>query len=257
MRVLLGQLASIHGEPEQNADLVRRALSTHPEADLAVFPELFLSGYEAAVGEGLAISPSDDAVRTVAGAAAEHATPVLVGLPERLEDGSVANAVGCATASGDWYTAYRKTYLFGPRERKAFVPGDHLALVQLADRTVAPLVCFDIEFPEPARALAMAGAELIVTVAANMDPYGPDHRLAAQARALDNRRPHVYVNRVGADGELRFVGGSMVIAGDGSIVEELGDQEEVALVDLDETPPIDELDYLAQIRELPTRHVSP
>jgi predicted amidohydrolase len=257
VRVLLGQLAPVHGEPEQNAERVRQALSSHPEAELAVFPELFLSGYEAAVTEGLAITASDGAVRIVAEAAAEYSTSVLVGFPESLEDGSVANAVGCATVSGDWFTAYRKAYLFGPRERKAFVEGDHLALVDMAGQTLAPLVCFDIEFPEPARALAMAGADVLVTVAANMDPYGPDHRLAAQARALDNRRPHVYVNRVGVDGELRFVGGSLVAAADGSIVRELGDQEEVALVELEEAPPIEELDYLAQIRELPTRRVGP
>ena len=52
--------------------------------------------------------------------------------------------------------------------------------------------------PEPARALAVAGAELLVTAAANMEPFDGDHALAARARALDNRLPHLYVNRAAA-----------------------------------------------------------
>ena len=45
---------------------------------------------------------------------------------------------------------------------------------------VGPLICFDIEFPEPARELAAAGAELLVTASANMAPFGPDHEVATR-----------------------------------------------------------------------------
>ena len=47
------------------------------------------------------------------------------------------------------------------------------------------------------RALALAGAELLVTASANMEPFGPDHEIATRARALENRLPHVYVNAIG------------------------------------------------------------
>jgi predicted amidohydrolase len=119
------------------------------------------------------------------------------------------------------------------------------------------LLCFDMEFPEPARALAAAGADLLVTAAANMEPYYADHELASRARALDNRLPHVYVNRVGAQAGLRFVGGSRLIAPDGSVQLQCPEGESLTTATL---PPGDqgdeEVQYLAQVpRRLPVRHV--
>ena len=41
-----------------------------------------------------------------------------------------------------------------------------------------------------------------------MEPFYADHLIARQARALDNRLPHLYVNRCGGEAGLEFVGGS-------------------------------------------------
>ncbi len=100
-------------------------------------------------------------------------------------------------APGTPPVVYRKANLFGAAERSAFVEGGELVVADVGGHRLGLLICFDVEFPETARALAAAGAKLLVTIAANMEPYGPDHALAARARALDNRRPHVYVNRTG------------------------------------------------------------
>lgn len=248
MRVLLGQLDPVPGDPEANAASVAEALRAHPEVDLAAFPELFLSGYDADHVHERAITPDHPALVSIREAARQHGASVVVGFAERVGL-RVANAVACIDAGGGWTATYRKTRLFGPEERRVFVPGDHLTLAELGGRRVAPLICFDVEFPEPARALTQAGADLLVTVAANMAPYGPDHALAARARALDNRRPHLYVNRVGSESGLRFVGGSMAIRADGSVATVLGDEAEVVCVELASREAIDEpVDYLSQLR---------
>ena len=69
----------------------------------------------------------------------------------------------------------RKVQLFGGAERTPSSRGRHCSSSSSPAVRVAPLICFDVEFPEPARAVAEAGAELLVTVAANMEPYGDDH----------------------------------------------------------------------------------
>lgn len=249
MRVLLAQLRPEPGDVAANARAVAAALAAHAGADVAVFPELFLGGYDPArVGE-VAIVEGDPAVAPIRDAARAHGTAVLVGFAERLPGGAVANAVACIDADGEWRATYRKTHLFGGEESRVFVAGDVLRVVGLAGRRVAPLVCFDMEFPEPARALARAGAELLLTLAANMEPYGADHALAARARALDNRLPHVYVNRVGEEAGLRFVGGSLAVAPDGSVLADLGDGPALACVELDLTPASDpDVDYLTRLR---------
>jgi (R)-amidase len=92
------------------------------------------------------------------------------------------------------------------------------------------LICYDIEFPEPARELAAAGAELLVTASANMAPFGPDHERATRERALENRLPHLYTNGVGAIGGLRLVGGSRSVDAAGTVLADAGFAEENLLV---------------------------
>lgn len=250
MRVLLAQLAPVPGDPSANAEAVAAALAAHPDADLAVFPELFLTGYDPDASAALALSPGAPPLQVVSGAARQHGTAVLAGFAQHTEDGGVANAVACVDNDGGHVATYRKTHLFGARERAVFAAGDELCVVTLAGRKIAPLVCFDVEFPEPARALARAGAELLVTLAANMEPYGPDHALAARARALDNRLPHVYVNRVGVQCGLTFVGGSVAVGPGGQPLAELGETAARVVAEV----PVgaaagDDVDYLAHLRD--------
>ena len=153
---------------------------------------------------------------------------MVVGFAERFKDG-FGNSAACIDEAGHLVAIYRKTLLFG-EEAEVFKAGEEFVLVTLAGRKVAPLICFDIEFPEPARAVAAAGAELLVTASANMSPYGPDHELASRARALDNRLGHLYVNRVGTESGHRFVGGTRAVAPDGSVVIEASESSEELLV---------------------------
>lgn len=260
MRVLLGQLEPAPGDLAANARAVADALAGHPDADLAVFPELFLPGYAPERADELAVDAGGPELTVVGEAAAAAATSVVVGFAERVE-GGVANAVACFDPDGRLAATYRKTHLFGPREHAAFTAGDALCVTDLGGVAIAPLICFDVEFPEPARAVSRAGAEVLVTVAANMDPYAEDHALAARARALDNRRPHVYVNRVGSESGLRFCGASAAIAADGRVLSSAGTDAALLEVDLDVAvgaPP--DVDYLSQIRsdlEVERPHFSP
>jgi predicted amidohydrolase len=258
MRVLLAQLTPVPGDLDANAAAVAAAIAAHPDAELAVFPELFLTGYDPSRTAELALAAGGSPLAAVCAVARRHGTALLLGFMERTEEGRVANAVACVESDGSLVATYRKTHLFGAGERAAFAAGGELRVVELAGRRIAPLICYDVEFPEPARALARAGAELLVTLAANMEPYGPDHTLAARARALDNRLPHVYVNRVGAEAGLDFVGLSAAIGPNGRPLAELGAAESVQVVEV----PVgqtagDDVDYLAHLRDdLPVVKVS-
>ncbi|MDP9384185.1 MAG: carbon-nitrogen hydrolase, partial [Actinomycetota bacterium] len=215
MIALLAQLQSRPGAPEENARRAGELLREHRDADLAVFPELYLSGYDPPQARASALAREDGPLLALAEAAAESGTAVVVGFVERGSGGALHNSAACIAADGGLAAVYRKVHLFGGEERRVFTAGDVLLVVELAGRRVAPLICFDIEFPEPARAAARAGADLLVTASANMDPYGPDHELAARARALDNRLVHLYVNRVGTEAGRTFAGGTLAAAPDG------------------------------------------
>lgn len=232
MRALLAQLACRAGAVEQNLARLEDLLAQHRGVDLAVFPEMFLQGYELRGAAELAIAADSQQIDCIRAAAARAGTAVIVGFAERLPDGGVANAAACVDVDGRLAGVARKTQLFGAAEQRVFREGDDLILIGLAGRVVAPLICFEIEFPEPARALALAGADLLVTIAANMKPYGPEQELACRARALENRRPHLYVNAVGRSGPLEFVGGSAAIDARGQIATIAGEAEQVLEVEV-------------------------
>ena len=253
MLALLAQLASIPADPGANAARAASTIERFPEADLAVFPELFLSAYDLDALAATSRPAGCEELRTVAAAAAGASTAVVIGFAERLDGTAVANAAACIAADGELVAVYRKTHLFGAEEA-AFERGRDLSVVELAGRAVGPLICFDIEFPEPARQLALAGAELLVSPSANMEPFGDDHELASRARALENRLPHLYVNATGTLGGNHFVGRSRAVGPGGEVLAEApGDGEALLVVSVPAPGAADErVDYLRYIRgELP------
>jgi predicted amidohydrolase len=248
VRALLAQLKAYEGDTWGNARRAAEVIDQDRGADLAVFPELFLSGYSLRTAHQAALRPDGAELRLVADAARRAGTAAVVGFVEAV-DGGVANAVACIDRDGAMRGVYRKTQLFG-HEREVFVPGNDLLIAQLAGRRVGVLICFDVEFPEPARQLAMSGADLLVTASANMEPYYNDHELATRARALDNRTPHLYANLVGTAGRLRFVGGSRSIGPDGVVlVEARHPREEVLVAPVAGRPIDDDVNYLEHVRE--------
>jgi predicted amidohydrolase len=253
MKALLAQLESVVSDPSANVVRAITAIAEHPDVDIAVFPELFLSAYDLRSLERTALTADGDELAEVAAAAAGAATAVVIGFAERLSGGSFANSAACIDCDGTLVAVYRKTRLFGP-EREVFTPGDELTLARVAGRLVAPLVCFDVEFPEPVRALALAGAQLLVTVSANMEPYGDDHEIATRARALENHLPHLYANAVGTVERHRFVGRSRSIGARGEVLAAAGRAEELLVAPVGETGGVsEEVDYLKQLR--PALHV--
>jgi predicted amidohydrolase len=244
MRALLAQLAPAGGAPAADGERAAATIRAHPEAEIAVFPELFLGGYRLRDIESGAADPDGEELAAVAAACAEAGTAAVIGFIERGRSG-FHNSVACLDERGGLAAVYRKAYLYGD-EPAVYRPGSVLEVVELAGRRVAPLICFDVEFPELARANALAGADLFVTCAANMHPFGREHRLHATARALENRVPHLYVNRVGSEEGFRFVGGSCAIDADGVVLAAAGEAEEVLLAEVGEAGgDATRVDYLA------------
>lgn len=222
MKVELVQLAGRDGDTAYNLQRTLAAIADcAADSDLLVFPETQLMGF-----------PSAD---TVAEVAEPLNGPSLQAVQRALRERGVAAVLGLAEAdAGNFYNTtvlltpegvalrYRKTHLWAS-DRGVFSPGDRYTTALWKGVRVGLLICFDIEFPESARALAQLGAELIVVTNGNMDPYGPVHRTAIMARAMENQAFAVMVNRVGeGDDGLVFAGGSAVVDPFGNLLCEAG-----------------------------------
>src|SRR5215217_3760740 len=233
LTVVLAQLSPRLRQTKANIETIRRVVAEHPGADLVVFPELFLSGYTLSDIDELAVHLDGPELKKVADIAQESSTALIFGAPERVS-GGVANSAFCIDGQGTIAAVYRKAQLYGGEESDAFVASDEL---------------LDVELPEVARSLAQAGAELLVTISANMEPFGNDHAVFVSARALENGLPHVYVNQVGPVEKLTFVGGSTVVSSDGEIYAQASSSEE-EILSVRLLPAKSNLreDYLSQLR---------
>jgi predicted amidohydrolase len=247
LSTLLVQAAPVPRDVGANVDRIRRVLIDYPGAQLAVLPELFVSGYESERLDEVAIAVDGSVVQELRSLCHEHRTALIAGYVEQGERRPY-NSMILIDRDGHIAGNYRKTHLFGA-EQAAFEPGDRLECVTLGGALIAPMICFEIEIPEVARRLCAQEPDLMVSIAANMDPYLGDHTLASRARALDNRTPHVYVNRVGSAGAFDFVGGSRVVDCNGQILVDLGPTSRTTIVDVPlRVPAPDDVEYRQHLR---------
>jgi NAD+ synthase (glutamine-hydrolysing) len=243
IRLGLCQLNTVVGDLDGN---VERVLAAYEQAeaagcDVAVFPELTLTGYppEDLVLKPRFVSANREALEKVASRTGRCVA--VVGFVDAGRDLYNAAAV---CANGAVHGVYRKRLLPNYAvfdEQRYFAPGDDaLQLYEIAGVKVGLAICEDVWSPEgPIAEQSSGGAELIVIP--NGSPYfegrqAERERMVA-TRAEDAHCPIVYVNQVGGQDELIFDGGSFVVDGDGELVARLPQfQETVQVVDLDLRP---------------------
>jgi predicted amidohydrolase len=217
-----------------------------------VFPELFLTGYSTREQTPALAEPvGGAAIAALARCAREHGTAVVMGFPE-LDPGRgvVYDAVCVISADGRTVGCYRKTHLYGEEERY-FARGDRYTVVGVGGYPVGPMICFDVEFPEVARILALRGARVLLVSSANMTPFERYQETYLRSRALENHVFCALVNRVGSEEATTFFGGSGVCDPLGRLLCQGRTDEDLLLADLDLSL-IDEarrpLDYLSRRR---------
>lgn len=236
MRLAVYQGPGASGDLPANLAIIRgvAARAAAEGASLVVFPELFTTGYNLGarlrdLAEPLS-GPSRDAIGT---AAADAGLAILTGFCER--DGArLFNSAVLVGRDGSVLAVHRKCHLYGQMEGELFTPGDALSVVELERLRVGILICYDVEFPEAVRALALAGAELVAVPTTLMAPCDVVARTLVPARAAENQIFVAYANRIGSEGDLAYIGQGCIVGPGGADLARAGGEEERLLVaDLD------------------------
>ena len=159
---------------------------------------------------------------------------LLYGYPERGPGSAIYNAVRLVGRDGQSLANYRKCHLFGDLDRAMFRAGAGLAeLVDLGGVRIGLLICYDVEFPESVRLLALAGADLVAVPTALMDPFEVVANTVVPTRAVENQVFLAYANRCGREGDLSYCGLSCVVGPNGADLTRAGRTEELILAELD------------------------
>src|SRR6516165_570340 len=225
MRVALGQIP-VSSRPAINAERVRAALTSAAEqgADLAVFPE----ATQVRFGSDLQ-------------AAAEPLDGPFCSGPAAA--GRVYNTAVAFDDRGELVASYRKLHLFdafGHRESEFVAPGSAPVLCALAGVRTGLEICYDVRFGELSRALAVAGASLLVLPAAwAAGPFKEEHWVTlVRARAIENTVWVVAVGQVPDPSEpatraATGIGRSMLVDPLGVVRLDLGPSAGVAVGSVD------------------------
>lgn len=200
------------------------------KADLIVLPELVTSGYVfnhkselESVAEPLSSGKSFSFFNQLS---AKLDASVVYGFPEKA-NGKIYNTSVLINPNGR-YHIYRKTHLFY-KEKLFFSPGDTGINVFAAKNGVkiGMMICFDWQFPETARTLALKGAQIICHPSNLVLPWC-QHSMVT--RSLENRVFSITANRTGIEtnGEtsMEFTGQSQILSTRGEVLVRLSSDEE-------------------------------
>jgi predicted amidohydrolase len=219
---------------DQSADarLDRLAISAGEAAaagaQILVAPELFLSGYNTGDRISRRATPSNGThAQHAVKIAAETSLTLIYGYPELTAEG-IYNSAIVIDATGV-IANHRKQALPGAFEQAKFIPGGRFTRFQFMGWEVALIICYEVEFPEIARAAAKAGAEILITPTALKAEWAFVAEKVVPTRAFENGFFTVYANYAGTEGGFTYLGGSRIDGPEGTARAIAGSDETLLL----------------------------
>ena len=209
------------------------------EVDLAIFPEMALTGYvllDQVYGLAELIpGPSTTRMERLAKKLGMH---IIFGMPE-LSGKTQATIYNTAVLVGPngLVGKYRKMYLPTHsvfEEKRYFRPGYEPAALQTDLGNIGLTICYDVFFPEVFRLPRLKGAQLIVCISASPAVRKGYFEILTAARALENTVYLAYVNLSGVEDGLQFWGGSRLVSPTGDILAKAKyDEEDFVICEVD------------------------
>lgn len=234
MKLALGQMTAVQGEPEANLRKMEAMIVQAADngADLICFPELSYTGYFVRKEwlEEIAEDMEGRFISSLSALARRCQIGIVGGFAEK-EAGKLYNTAVLFDRQGAVAGKARKVHLW-KSEKKRFAGGSEYPVFETEFGKIAILICYDLEFPEPARIAALKGAQLILCPAAWSVPAKRRWEVDLSGNALFNLIPIVGVNY----SDDLCCGLSGAAGPDGNWIARTDGQEEIILyADIDDT----------------------
>ena len=223
------------------------------QAQIIAFPELYLTGYSLSpqLVKQLAEPVNGSSLNRIAQFAKQEKIAIVLPYPECDLTAGIKkfyDSILVINSAGQKILNYRKSHLFGTAEKKAYSPGnDEFKVVKIEDFVIGVLNCYEAEFPELSRILALKGAKLIIIpTAADYDyvladgskskvPYPDVSHNLIPANAYTNKLFIAYVNRYGSEelngNKWHYRGNSVVASPQGELLLAAKPEETLLIAD--------------------------
>ena len=238
IRVAVAQIATRLGDVEGNKRKILQAIerAERENAHILLTPELATLGFGSGDIYLDKVEENLEALEEIK--AHTHEVWAIVGFVEKGPAGVYHNAAALL-GEGELKGVYRKVQLVNYRlfdEKRYFQPGNRLPVFDTPFARLGILICEDVWFPEPARAMTFRGAELLMVLSASPYDRGKPElwRNYLQERVYDNILPLVFANQAGVQDGVAYWGGSMALSAQGEILHEAAFlDEDFFVVDID------------------------
>lgn len=229
------QLDPVWEDKAANFIKVRTLLASQPpvRGSLIILPEMFATGFSCDVAKTLE-TISGETEHFLRELAREHDCAVLGGVVTPGKDGRGRNQALVIAPDGSELARYTKQQPFSlGGEADVHERGQEPVVFEWSGMKIAPLICYDLRFPELARAAIRLGAEVLVYIAAW--PVKRHHHWISllQARAIENQACVIGVNRTGTDPHFSYNGRSLVVDPHGIIIADAGEREQTLRAAMD------------------------
>lgn len=252
--VYQAQAACGDGATEKNMSRLHDVveLAAKQCVQLLAFPELYVSGYTLSPTDARHVAETMDGPSITEARAAAKAQNIalLVPYPEKAETNAGVqffDSIAIIAADGSLVDSYRKTHLYAQQERDDFAFGSELSpIFEVNGFPVAVLNCYECEFPELTRALALRGAKLVVGPTAadhfykmadgkqSPVPYPDISTVLIPAFAYANNIFYSYANRAGyekrGDNQWHYRGNSIICGPHGDVIVAAGHEQDTLLI---------------------------
>lgn len=180
--------------------------------DLACFPELVTTGYALYEKWAKSSEPVPGPTTDALGKAARETGMYLVfGMPEKGDDGAIYDSAVMLDPRGNIGGTYRKVHLWD-KERSHFTRGNSFPTFDTKHGKLGIGICYDIEFPESARSMAMNGAQLLLFPSAQPKWMNRHIDVYAASRAAENCAFVAFSNLWGKEPGLVYLGHSQIVS---------------------------------------------
>lgn len=231
------QLQVAFGDVEKNFSRVEEFIreAANKGAEIVILPEMWNTSYALEKLEGLADVDGERTKAFLSQLAKELHVHIVGGSVATKKGDKFYNTMLVYNNEGELVGEYDKAHLFRLMDEHLHLSsGNTQNNFKLGDLDAAGVICYDIRFPEWLRLHALNGAKVLF-VSAQWPTARIDHwKTLLQARAIENQCFVVAVNRISRNKD-NFNGQSMVIEPWGEILWTGGEDEELAIVDVDFT----------------------
>lgn len=225
MKVAIAQIEAIKGNVEKNIEnhLMWIKQAIQKSADMVVFPELSLTGYEPDLAESLATNQNDIRLDEMQSLSDKNGITIGVGLPTRIGMNVFVSMI--IFQPHKERITYSKQYLYPP-EKSIFTAGINPLVLNLETEVVSPAICYEISNKAHCEFAKRNNATIyIASVLSSINGIDDELKKLSDI-ARNNNLVTFMANYVGKSGGYECAGKSSVWNENGELIGQLGDKEE-------------------------------